>query len=80
MQDQAIVRVAGHPAKKLSFWIEQANFVREFQKIDGFWLPQRDETFVQVRMYGHKVLVIDHQNYTVAGTKIAANLLQSSEN
>jgi hypothetical protein len=66
-QDYAIVRIAGHPAKKLSFWIERADFVREYQKIDGFWLPQKDETFVQVKMYGQKVLTIDHQSYTVAG-------------
>ena len=66
-QDFAVVRIAGHPAKKLSFWIERADFVREYQKIDEFWLPRRDETFVQVRLYGKKVLTIDHNNYTVNG-------------
>jgi len=30
-QDYAVVRIEGHPAKKLSFWIEQADFVREYQ-------------------------------------------------
>jgi hypothetical protein len=65
-QDYAVVRITGQPAKKLSFWLERVNFVREYQKIDGFWLPQKDETFVQVRMYGEKVLTIDHQNYTIA--------------
>jgi outer membrane lipoprotein-sorting protein len=67
IQDFAIVRIAGHPAKKLSFWIERADFVREYQKIDEFWLPRRDETFVQVRLYGKKILTIDHQDYTVNG-------------
>lgn len=73
-QDFAIVRIAGHPAKKLSFWIERADFVREYQKIDEFWLPRRDETFVQVRLYGEKILTIDHQDYTVnsAGNKLAS--------
>jgi len=66
-EDYAIVRIAGHPAKKLSFWIDRADFVREYQRIDGFWLPKKDETFVKVRMYGHKVLSIDHQNYTITG-------------
>jgi hypothetical protein len=65
VQDYAVVRIEGHPAKKLSFWIERADFVRQYQKIDGFWLPQRDETFVQVRLYGKKVLTIDHQDYAV---------------
>ncbi len=65
--DDAIVRIEGHPAKKLSFWIEQADFVREYEKIDQFWLSRRDETFVQVRLYGKKVLIIDHRDYTVNG-------------
>jgi hypothetical protein len=60
-----VVRIEGHPAKKLSFWIQRADFVRQYQKIDGFWLAQRDETFVEVRLYGKKVLTIEHQNYVV---------------
>src|SRR5205807_640655 len=64
-EDYAVVRIEGRPAKKLSFWIERADFVRQYQKIDSFWLPQRDVTLVQVRLYGRKALTIDHQNYTV---------------
>jgi hypothetical protein len=79
-QDFAVVRIAGHPAKKLSFWIERADFVREYQRIDGFWLPKKDETFVKVRMYGHKVLTIDHQNYTVTGAKRTEELVQYDDN
>jgi hypothetical protein len=73
--DFAVVRIAGHPAKKLSFWIERADFVREYQRIDGFWLSKKDQTFVKVRMYGQKVLTIDHQNYTVNG---ATNTAESA--
>src|SRR6266481_2656120 len=78
-EDYAVVRIVGHPAKKLSFWIERANFVREYQKIDGFWLPQKDETHVQVRMYGQKVLTIDHQNYIVTGAKNIEESVQDAE-
>ena len=67
-QDYAIVRIQGHPAKKLSFWIEQADFVREYEKIDEFWLSRKDETLVDVRLYGKKVLTIDHREYTVNGS------------
>jgi len=79
-QDFAVVRIAGHPAKKLSFWIERADFVREYQKIDGFWLPKKDETFVQVRMYGRKVLTIDHQDYAVAGGSSTEESVLNREN
>jgi hypothetical protein len=67
--DYAVVRIEGHPAKKPSFWIQRADFVRQYQKIGNFWLPQRDETFVQIRLYGKKVLTIAHENYTVNGAE-----------
>jgi hypothetical protein len=60
-----VVRIEGHPAKKLSFWIQRADFVRQYQKTDGFWLPQKDQTLVQVRLYGKKVLTIEHRDYAV---------------
>jgi hypothetical protein len=64
-QDFAIVKIAGHPAKKPSFWIEQADFVRQYQNINGFWLPLKDETVVHVRLKGIKILTIEHQAFAV---------------
>ena len=64
-EDYAVVRIDGEPAKKLSFWIQRADFVRQYQKIANFWLPQRDMTFVDLRLYGKKVLTIDHHDYSV---------------
>ena len=65
VQDYAIVRIEGHPVKRPSFWIAREDSVRQYQKIDGFWLPQKDETTVHVRLYGTKLLTIDHWNYVV---------------
>lgn len=66
-QDHAIVRIEGHPAKRPSFWIERADFVREYQKIGAFWFPKRDQTLVHVKLYGTKILTIDHDDYVVNG-------------
>src|SRR5229473_3132392 len=63
--DFAIVKIAGHPAKKLSFWINRADFGRKYQRIDGFWLPYRDETSVEVKLYGRRVFTVDHQQYVI---------------
>jgi outer membrane lipoprotein-sorting protein len=63
--DYSVVRIEGHPATKLSFWIQHAEFVRQYQKVDRFWLPEQDQTLVQVRLYGKKILKIDHRNYVV---------------
>jgi hypothetical protein len=64
-QDYAVVQIVGHPAKKLSMWVDKADFVRRYQKIGGFWLPLKDETSVHVRLYGSKILTIVHQSYTI---------------
>jgi hypothetical protein len=64
-EDFAVVKIAGHPAKKPSFWINRAEFVRRYQRIDGFWLPYRDETSVEVKMYGRRVFTVDHQQYVI---------------
>ena len=65
VNDYSVVRIEGHPAKKLSIWIQRADFVRQYQRIDGFWLPEKDQTLVQVRLYGKKLLKIEHRNYVV---------------
>lgn len=64
-QDYAIVRIAGQPAKSLSFWITRADFVRDYEKVGDFWLPARDETWVHMRLYGNKILSIHHGEYVV---------------
>jgi len=64
-QDFGIVQIAGHPAKNPSFWIKRVNFVRRYQKIEEFWLPLKDETVVDLKIHGRKILTIDHQNYAV---------------
>jgi len=64
-EDFAVVKIAGHPAKKPSFWINRADFVREYQIIDGFWRPYRDKTSVEVKIYGRRILTVDHQQYLI---------------
>jgi hypothetical protein len=64
-QDYAIVRIAGQPARSLSFWITRADFVRQYQRIGEFWLPAQDETLVRMRMAGRKILTIQHRDYAV---------------
>jgi outer membrane lipoprotein-sorting protein len=64
-QDYSIVRIAGHPAKSLSFWVTRADFVRDYEKIGDFWLPKQDETWVHMRLYGKKILTIHHGEYVV---------------
>jgi hypothetical protein len=71
-QDVAMARIEGHPAANLSFWIKRADFVRDYEKVAGFWLPLKDETVVQVRMYGKKILTIGYADYAVRARPLEA--------
>ena len=71
-QEFAVVQISGHPAKNPSFWIKRADFVRQYEKIGDFWLPARDQTFVDVRLYGQKILSIDHHIDRINGVTPAA--------
>ena len=79
-EDYAIVRIAGHPAKSLSFWITRADFVRQYQRIGDLWLPAQDETLVHVRLYGKKILSIHHGEYVVNEDRGGTGFGFASEN
>ncbi len=65
-QDFAIVKVTGHLAKSPSFWIKRVDFVRQYQKIAGFWLPEMEQSTAAVRLYGTRILTIEYRNYTLS--------------
>jgi len=77
-QDFAIVKITGHLAKSPSFWIKQVDFVRDYQKIDGFWLLSREEAVSAIRIFGKETLTVDYENYTVnklgAGQSLPTNI------
>jgi hypothetical protein len=64
-EDYGIVRIAGHPAKPLSFWITHADFVRQYQRIGEFWVPAEDDTTAHIRLYGKKIFTIEHHDYVI---------------
>lgn len=68
-EEFAIVKIAGRPARNPSWWIKSVEFVRHYGKVGDFWLPVRDETISQVRLWGKNVLVVDYSNYQVVPTE-----------
>lgn len=73
-RDYAIAKMSGRPAKELSFWIDDANFVREYQSVEGFWLPLHDETIVEGKVNEKRVLRVEHQQYVINSAKTVSNL------
>lgn len=61
----AVVQVAGQPAKNPSFWTKRVDFVRHYQKIEKFWLPLKNESITQVRIFGKNILTIDYNRYEI---------------
>lgn len=64
-QDVAVAKIDGHPAKSPSFWIKRVDWVRRYGRVGDFWLPMKDVTFTQIRIFGRKKLVINYQDYVV---------------
>ncbi len=73
-QDFAIVKITGHLAKNPSFWIKRVDFVRDYQKISGFWLLSREEAISAVRIFGKETLTVNYQNYAVNGSRALQSL------
>ena len=70
-KDFAIVKITGRLAKSPSFWIKHVDFLRNYQKIDGFWLLSREEAISAIRIFGKETLTVDYQNYAVNGAGAA---------
>jgi hypothetical protein len=64
--DYGIARLEGEPTKSPSFWVLRAPFVRDYQRISGFWLPRQDETHSQIRFAGEYVLRIQYADYQIS--------------
>ncbi len=72
-EDYAIAKLEGEPVQSPSFWVVRAPFVREYQRIGGFWLPLQDETHTRIRFVGEYVLQVKYGDYriTARGTGTA---------
>jgi hypothetical protein len=62
-EDFGIVRMEGSPAKNPSWWTTHVDVSHSYCKVGDFWLPARNETIAQVRMFGRSVLTIVYKDY-----------------
>jgi hypothetical protein len=68
MDDYAVMRVLGEPAKNPSWWINRASFDSRYVRRGEFWLPGRNVSTSHVRIGGEATLTIDYGTYqTLAG-------------
>lgn len=71
VEDFAVVKIEGSPAKKPSIFINKISFVRTYQKIEGFWVPKFDKTvtimgaltgFFTSKTY---ILTVEHKDFKI---------------
>ncbi|MEK7406673.1 MAG: radical SAM protein, partial [Acidobacteriota bacterium] len=58
-----IRRIEGEPARRPSFWTRSVRFVHEYARFGEFWLPVRNHTEVQLRIFGRSVLDIEYSDH-----------------
>ncbi len=70
-----IRRIEGEPARPPSFWVKRIHFVHDYARFGEFWLPVRNHSDVQLRVFGHSALDIqysDHQWHETSDTQETA--------
>jgi hypothetical protein len=65
VDDYAMVRLLGEPAKNPSWWISRASFDWRYARNGEFWLPVRNVAVSHVRIGGEATLTIDYGAYQV---------------
>jgi len=64
-RDFAVARIEGAPAKNPSRWTKQSDFRHDYERLEGFWLPARNDTLTQLHLLGQSHLVIEYMDYQV---------------
>jgi hypothetical protein len=67
--DFAVVRLEAEPAKNPSFWTKSSQIEQSYQKVNDFWLPQRNHSVSSIRIGGRAELTIEYQNYNITGSE-----------
>jgi hypothetical protein len=69
--DFAVTRIEGEPALNPSFWTKKSKIHHEYTKVQGFWLPVRNESVSYIRMGGQATLTIEYKDYRVTDARKA---------
>jgi outer membrane lipoprotein-sorting protein len=67
--DFAVVRLEAEPAKNPSFWTKSSKIEHSYEKVNDFWLPQRNHSVSSIRIGGRAELTIEYQKYNITGSE-----------
>jgi hypothetical protein len=63
--DFAVTRIEAEPAENPSFWTKKSQIHQEYGKVQGFWLPLKNESVSYIRLGGRATLTIEYTDYRV---------------
>ena len=63
--DFAVTRIEAEPAENPSFWTKKSQIRQEYGKVQGFWLPLKNESVSYIRLGGRATLTIEYKDYTL---------------
>lgn len=73
--DFAVTRIEAEPAQNPSFWTKKNEIRHEYEKVEAFWLPARNESISYIRLGGRATLTIEYKDYRVTdGRQTGADL------
>lgn len=72
--DFAITKIEAEPAQNPSFWTKKSEIHHEYTKVQGFWLPARNESISYIRLGGRATLTIEYKDYKLNRTSDAATV------
>jgi len=70
--DFAVTRIEAEPAENPSFWTKKSQIRQEYAKVQGFWLPLKNESVSYIRLGGRATLTIDYTDYRVQAVQPSA--------
>jgi hypothetical protein len=62
-KDFAVAKIEAEPAQNPSFWTKKSEIHHEYQKIQGFWVPAKNESISYIRLGGRATLTIEYKDY-----------------
>lgn len=79
VEDYALVRADGNPAKNPSFWTKRVHFVHTYQKNGLFWFPLCTESITDARIFGRTDLTIEYFDYKPNATEVAGGMAMTGQ-
>jgi len=79
VEDYALARAEGQPAKKPSFWTKSTHFVQIYQKNGSLWFPRSTQSVTEAHIFGTTDVNIEYFDYAPKTSHASDNSVMSAK-